>query len=47
MMFNWIVSDTQQYLKPFNCIQKNELMRSFKKLSTKYVYKSYIFNIYV
>ena len=24
-MFNWIVSDTYQYLETFNCVQKNEL----------------------
>ena len=24
-MFEWIVSDTLQYLEPFNCVQKNEL----------------------
>ena len=24
-MFNWIVSDTLQYLKPYDCVQTNEL----------------------
>ena len=24
-MFNWIVSDKKQYLKPFNCEQKKKL----------------------
>ena len=23
-MTNWIGSDTEQYLKPFNCVQRNE-----------------------
>ena len=25
LIFNWIVSDTEQYLEPFNYVQKNEL----------------------
>ena len=29
-MFNWIVSDTYQYLEPFNYVQTNE--ECFKKL---------------
>ena len=36
----------RQYLKPFKCAQKRALVH-LRILSTKCVYKSYIFNIYV
>ena len=42
-MYNWIASDTLQYLEPFKCVKMS--LGYFKTLFTKCVYKSYIFNI--
>ena len=42
-MLNKIISVKQQYLKPFNCVQTNELW--FMKIVTYklFVYKSYVY----
>ena len=37
----------KQYMKPFNCVQKERNQTNSKILSTKRVDKSYIFNIYL
>ena len=46
-MFNWIDNELEQYLKPFNSVEKNDRRLVLKMLSTKCVYKSYTFNIYM
>ena len=46
-MFNWIVSDTYQYLQPFNCVQKkkNELRVVYviNKMCLQIIYNWYMY----
>ena len=46
-MSNIIVSDTKDYLKPFNRVQRKRTQARLKMVSRKCVYKSYIFDLYV
>ena len=43
-MFNWIVSDTKQYLESFKYLQKISLVLC-KNVINKMCYKSYIYNV--
>ena len=40
------MTDIQQYLRPFNCVQKRA-QACLRMLSTKWVYKSYIYLTYM
>ena len=50
-MLNWIVSDTLQYLEPFNFmlnrIVRNKTVWSFNCVYLQNVFTNHIFNIYV
>ena len=41
-----MIGNKWKNLKPFNSVQRKRAQTHFKKLFTKLVYKSYMFNIY-
>ena len=42
-MFYWIVNDTQKYVEPFNCVQKNSFKNVINKMCLQIIYQVYTY----